>query len=155
MTFSSTFGIGLGLGIVGAIGYGIYKGLKDDKPSKARLAMRNKTNVTPAVPNVSIPVETKALPVVETKVTPVTAEQPVVIKPDPKKFRSYCVEEAVDKKKRFISIKDLRDEAYEYIFEENDGEIFEEDREWFEEAVDDLVEKFIEEAKGEKIRVLR
>ena len=161
MTLNSIFAGAIGIGVIGAVGYGIYKGLKDDKPSKARLAMRART-ATPIKASVPAPtlapvVETPAptlAPVVE---TPAPTLAPVVETPapTPNEFVSYSVKEAVANNKARVSIKDLRAEAEDYFFEKYDGEIYEEDRQWFNAAVEKKVEEYVKEAEDAGLRVLR
>ena len=183
MTLNSIFAGAIGIGVIGAVGYGIYKGLKDDKPSKARLAMRARTATpikasvpaptlapvveTPAptlAPVVETPAPTLA-PVVETPAltlapvveTPALTLAPVVETPapTPNEFVSYSVKEAVANNKARVSIKDLRAEAEDYFFEKYDGEIYEEDRQWFNAAVEKKVEEYVKEAEDAGLRVLR
>ena len=172
MTLNSIFAGAIGIGVIGAVGYGIYKGLKDDKPSKARLAMRART-ATPIKASVPAPtlapvVETPAptlAPVVETPAltlapvveTPALTLAPVVETPapTPNEFVSYSVKEAVANNKARVSIKDLRAEAEDYFFEKYDGEIYEEDRQWFNAAVEKKVEEYVKEAEDAGLRVLR
>ena len=139
MTLNSIFAGAIGIGVIGAVGYGIYKGLKDDKPSKARLAMRART-ATPI--KASVPALTMAS-VVETPA------------PTPNEFVSYSVKEAVANNKARVSIKDLRAEAEDYFFEKYDGEIYEEDRQWFNAAVEKKAQEFAKEAEDAGLRVLR
>ena len=189
MTLNSIFAGAIGIGIVGAVGYGIYKGLKGDKPSKARLAMRarttpSKASVPTPVPVVETTVPTPA-PVVETSAptpapiattvpasiveTTVPAPAPASIAtpipiveitvPAPNEitvqFISYAVKEAVMNGKTRVSIKDLRAEAHEDLFEKYDGEIYSEDLQWFNAAVEEKVQEFVKEAEDAGLRVLR
>lgn len=172
MTLNSIFAGAIGIGVIGAVGYGIYKGLKDDKPSKARLAMRART-ATPIKASAPAPA-----PVVETSAptpTPVATTVPASIvettvpapapasiattvpAPNeiPVQFISYTVEEAVINGKARVSIKDLRAEAEDYFFEKYDGEIYEEDLQWFNAAVEKKAQEFAKEAEDAGLRVLR